>query len=254
MHYSLMLDDIIKNSGLSLRQITRRCADMDYEITPSYISQLKNGKLPPPSEEISIILARVCGEKNPLRLVFQGYLEKAPEIIKKYILKSAAVNRQLLNLNLQNDSQEISDELQEYVNDLDIITSLDLTNKYIESMNNSKQSDFFEEINSLSGAVYKPENENSESSFFFLRDTSMEPLIHMNAHIKIVPTKRELLKNRDVVAFYPQNSKTPLVRRFYEQNNQIILVPENKEHDIFVFYHEDEFNYLGKVISYKINF
>lgn len=48
MSYSEMLSQIIEESELSLRQISKRCADLDLNITPSYISQLKNGKLPPP--------------------------------------------------------------------------------------------------------------------------------------------------------------------------------------------------------------
>lgn len=47
MTYAEMLSDIIKKSELSLRQIAKRCEDLNLKIAPSYISQLKNGKLPP---------------------------------------------------------------------------------------------------------------------------------------------------------------------------------------------------------------
>lgn len=254
MKYAEMLDNIIKKCGLSLRQITKRCIDMNYEITPSYISQLKNGKLPPPSEEISKTLAYVCGEKEPMRLVFQGYLEKAPEMIKEYILKSSSLNKQLLQFLSQEENQQLSENFSDYLNHLDIITSLDLSIKYMNSKNESNITSFLQEMNTLSGAVQKSENENAETSYFFLRDSSMEPLISMNAHITITPTKKELLKSKDVVAFHPNNSKTPLLRRYYEQNNNIILVPENKEYDIFFCKDIEEYNYLGKVISYKMNF
>lgn len=252
MVYAKMLDEIIRKSGLSLRQLTKRCGDLNYEITPSYISQLKNGKLPPPSEDISKALASVCGEKNPMRLVFQGYLEKAPDVIKKYILMSVAVNKQLLKSVSQD--KKVSSEFEEYIDELEVLATLDLSAKLIKSIDESDVNTLISEINSLSGAVHKIEEENSEGSYFFLRDSSMEPLIPMNAHVKITPTRKELLKNRDVVAFYPKDNKAPFVRRYYEQNNSIILVPENKDHDIFCFENIDSFNYLGKVISFKMNF
>lgn len=254
LDYAYMLDDMIKRSGLSLRQLTKRCADLNYEVTPSYISQLKNGKLPPPSEEISKTLAMVCGESNFMKLVFQGYLEKAPEIIRDYILMSATVNRTLLHTLTEEAQFNISDELSEYIKNMDIVYSLDMSTRFVESMNECNLNEFFKEINSMSGAVYQREDEQADSSFFFLRDSSMEPLIAVNAHVKIVKTKKRLLKNRDVVAFYPANSRTPFVRRYFEKNDSIVLVPENKDHDIFIYNDPEEFNYIGKVISYKMNF
>ena len=41
MTYAEMLSDIIKKSELSLRQIAKRCEDLNLKIAPSYISQLK---------------------------------------------------------------------------------------------------------------------------------------------------------------------------------------------------------------------
>ncbi len=252
MVYAKMLDEIIRKSGLSLRQLTKRCGDLNYEITPSYISQLKNGKLPPPSEDISKALAFVCGEKNPMRLVFQGYLEKAPEVIRKYILMSVAVNKHLLKSISQD--KEVGAKFEEYIDELEVLAALDLSAKLIQSINESDVNALIAEINTMSGAVHSIEEENSENAYFFLRDGSMDPLIPMNAHVKITPTRTELLKNRDVVAFYPKDNKSPCIRRYFEQNSSIILVPENKDYDIFCFDDMTNFNYLGKVISFKMNF
>jgi len=251
MDYAVMLDEIIKKSGLSLRQITKRCTELNYEITPSYISQLKNGKLPPPSEEISRTLAQVCGENNPMKLVFQGYMEKAPDIIKNYILMASAANKYLLN-KLSKETANLPEAISEYIDNLDILSALELSANYIGSLQDSNINTFVENIHALSGTVQH--NENSEGSYFFLRDPSMEPLVPMNSHVKITPTKREFLKNRDVVAFYPKGNKVPVIRRYYEQNNNIILVPENKEHEIYFYDNVNDFNYIGKVISYKMNF
>ena len=76
MSYAEMLDEIITESELSLRQISKLCTQFDISITPSYISQLKNGKLPPPSPEVSLALAKVCNSKNQSQLVFSGLYGK----------------------------------------------------------------------------------------------------------------------------------------------------------------------------------
>ena len=51
MSYSEMLSTIIEESELSLRQISKRCADLDLNITPSYISQLKTESSPLPAKK-----------------------------------------------------------------------------------------------------------------------------------------------------------------------------------------------------------
>ena len=82
MTYAEMLSDIIKKSELSLRQIAKRCEDLNLKIAPSYISQLKMENSPP-SEEVSLILAKACGSDRQAHLVFQGYMEKAPAMVKR---------------------------------------------------------------------------------------------------------------------------------------------------------------------------
>ncbi len=96
-----MLDAIITESELSLRQISKLCTQFDISITPSYISQLKNGKLPPPSPEVSLALAKVCNSKNQSQLVFQGYMEKAPEVIREYMLAIFSAEQNHAGITLQ---------------------------------------------------------------------------------------------------------------------------------------------------------
>lgn len=56
--YSLLLSDLIDKSGLSLKEITERSERYGQKITDSYLSKLKNGKMPAPSFKMSIALAR----------------------------------------------------------------------------------------------------------------------------------------------------------------------------------------------------
>ncbi|NEZ94243.1 hypothetical protein EXM69_20475 [Clostridium botulinum] len=77
MTYNELLSSYIKNSGLTLRKISNECEQIGISVDPSYISKLQTGKMPPPSEEISRALARVCGG-DINKLVTLGYIGKAP--------------------------------------------------------------------------------------------------------------------------------------------------------------------------------
>ena len=82
IHYRHLLSHYIKHSGLSLRQIAQRCRERNHSIDPSYISKLQSGHLPPPSAEVSKMLAEVLGA-NAEELIYIGYIEKAPAIIRQ---------------------------------------------------------------------------------------------------------------------------------------------------------------------------
>ena len=131
MNYAGMLSKMIDKSKLSLRQITKRCADLELSITPSYISQLKNGKLPPPSPEVSMILARACDSKEQSKLIFQGYLEKAPDVIKEYMFASSQLNKIMLESLCKSQDVSVSDDAISYLKELDILTTIELSSKYV---------------------------------------------------------------------------------------------------------------------------
>lgn len=67
--YSNLLSDLIDKSGLSLTELSQK-ADEEHgqKITPSYLSKLKNGKMPPPSFKVSIALALALGVEPELLL------------------------------------------------------------------------------------------------------------------------------------------------------------------------------------------
>lgn len=251
MNYAHMLNGIILKSELSLRQVSKRCADLDLSITPSYISQLKNGKLPPPSPEVSLILAEACNSKEASKLVFQGYLEKAPEVIKEYMLASSQLNKVMLEaLYKKQTDGKMAEEAKDYLNQLDILSTIDLSSKYIKDGKIELKSDLVKEITLGSGG---PVRENGEQISMFLGDTSMAPTIPIHSHISIMPTKTELLKNRDIIAFYPYGKRQPILRRLYFEKNNILLLPDDRISEIYILENLDELNYLGKVVSYRID-
>lgn len=253
MTYAKMLDEIITESELSLRQISKLCAQFDITITPSYISQLKNGKLPPPSPEVSLALAKVCGSKNQSQLVFQGYMEKAPDVIKEYMLASSELNRIMLeSLCKADQNSSMSQESLEYLRNLDVLSTLEMSSKYIDPNNRIDPAELIKEITLSSGGVSKIQAQGDMINFF-LGDTSMSPLIPVHSYIYILPTKQELLKERDVIALYPNNRKQATLRRIFFSDNKILLIPEDKTYQIFIVESFEDIDYLGKVVSYKVD-
>ncbi|MBA4541953.1 transcriptional regulator [Thermoactinomyces daqus] len=82
MTYAELLQEYIKNSGMTLERIAEECGKRGVKIHPTYISKLRLGKRPAPSEEISRVLAEVTGG-DAQRLIIKGYIEKIPDDIKE---------------------------------------------------------------------------------------------------------------------------------------------------------------------------
>ena len=253
MSYSEMLSTIIEESELSLRQISKRCADLDLNITPSYISQLKNGKLPPPSEEVSLVLAKACGSKNQAQLVFQGYMEKAPELVKEYMLASSALNKIMVQTLCRADNNgPMSTEFKKHIDSLDVLSTLDLTSKFVNADDASTAKELIREITLASGDAVQADA-NGQMINMFLGDDSMAPIIPNHSYLYILPTKTDLLKNRDILAIYPEGRKIPTLRRLFFVGNQILLIPDNKNHQIYTYESFEDIDYIGKLVSYKVD-
>lgn len=252
MTYAVMLDEIIKKSELSLRQISKRCEDLNLKITPSYISQLKNGKLPPPSEEVSLIIAKACGSDRQAHLVFQGYMEKAPSMIKEYMLASSSLNKVMLESLCKATNKSYTREMDEYIKGLDILAALELSSKYVNIDEKDQRDSLIREICLGSGDAAKADAEGDMINLF-LADSAMSPFIPVHAYIYIMPTKTELLKDRDIIAFYPDNRRVPTLRRLYYVKDKILLIPDDKSHETFFFDDIDEIHYIGKVVSFKVD-
>lgn len=96
MSYAKLLTKYINNSKTSLRKVAQICRDEGFPIDHSYISKLKNAKMPPPSAKTSRALANALNG-NPEELVIQGYIENAPNEVKRIL----ATYANLTNLNIE---------------------------------------------------------------------------------------------------------------------------------------------------------
>ncbi len=250
MNYAEMLDKIIRDSELSLRQIAKRCADLDLSITPSYISQLKNGKLPPPTPEVSMILAKACNSHEESKLIFQGYMEKAPEVIRQYMLASSELNKAMLEaLYKYSNDGKMADSARDYLRSLDALSAIDVSSSYLKDGKIDITTDFVKEITLKSGGAVEDRNMTT----LFLGDASMTPTIPIHSFLQISPTRPDLLKTRDIIAFYPFGKKQAVLRRVYFEKNKILLIPDDRISEIFILEDFQEIDYIGKVASYRVD-
>lgn len=97
MSYTLLLNQLIENSGLTVKEIAEKCKEYGQDITPSYISTLRNNKNNrTPSDDVSIAIAKACNVEKGYEnlLVVEAYIDTAPKEIKAVIelLKEITVN------------------------------------------------------------------------------------------------------------------------------------------------------------------
>jgi repressor LexA len=85
-NYSSLLSNLIDKTGLSLTDIVLRAEKHGQKITTSYLSKLKNGKMPPPSFKISIALA-LSLEIEPQLLLSAGIKDNT-EVNKEELKKA----------------------------------------------------------------------------------------------------------------------------------------------------------------------
>ena len=132
-NYSTLLSELIDRSGLSLTEICNRAEDQGQKITNSYLSKLKNGKMPPPSFKISIALA-LSLEIDPEILLTAGIKDNTEENQKELKKALQELHPELDEMELEKTTSKIIDpqfteEENELINEEDF--SLEsLTNKY----------------------------------------------------------------------------------------------------------------------------
>jgi len=226
MNYGQLLDKAISESGLSLREIEKRCKDLGINITPSYISQLKNGKLPPPRPEITAALVDVLHARDESQLIFQGYFDKAPSVIKEYMGASSQLNRVMLERLCEvKGDDEFTRSAKAFLAEIDILSDMDVP---------------------LDGII----KESPESLVFPMNSEDMEPTLPRRSILSISPTNPSLIKSKDIIVF--KKGINHHIRRIYFTADEILLIPDNKHGELFKIHSFEEIDYIGRVIGYRL--
>lgn len=245
MSYRQLLSQMIEQSGLSLREIARRCNEKGQKIDASYISKLQTGKQITASEEINRTIAEVCGG-NTDQLIWDGYMEKAPSIIRDYVNATLPSLKETMNMVFP------------------LMFPAEQANMLSQHIGNMSPVELIKVVNEQSGPIignisdnYKLTEIDGEKVDIDLRqtigipmmDASMEMLIPCGAIMKLEPING-LPKNGSIIVYKKTNSI--YVRRWYLKGNEIFLMPANSNYEPTIEKLE-ELQILGKVKSYTAN-
>ena len=148
MSYGKLLQKIIADANLTYKEVAEKCTANGKKIDPSYISKLVNGKIISPSDQITKMIAEVCGV-NPNKLIIEGYVDKAPNEIKKFI-DDIRISTQFSHLDSIENNRDI----------------------YERSLENQSIAEFILDFNAANFT-----NNNSVIGGIPFEDDSMEPLI-----------------------------------------------------------------------------
>lgn len=236
MSYDGVLSKMIKSSGLTLKQISENIG-----IDPSYLSKLQSGKQSPASDEVNIAISKTC-KIDPAELLFEGYLDKAPEVIRTFIDKMMQVVRDILNRSLSP------------------ISNTDFIEQNIVRLEGMSPFEFLNMMNNY-GPI--PVSENIELTlddrdFQFLTnpvfgipvpDRSMVPIIPEGTLVNI----DQLYEADDGdIAVVNTPTKKNMVRRILFVDDKIILVPANSSYPKDI-YNNSEVEIVGRVRTMVVN-
>lgn len=234
MSYTQLLNQLIDESKLTAKEIAERCKEYGQEITPSYISALRNDKKNrAPSDDVSIAIAKACNVEKGFEniLVVEAYLDTAPKEIKKLIeiLKDILTNsfisvfenkvttQQRKEIRKQFDNMPMAKFLIAYTSE-EAINSI----KKQTGTLNIESKDIFTDTDITITQKIKPVG-------FPVSDNGMYPIISKGDMVNV--EIREY-KTGDIVLFKKNDKKTDLLARKIVIGNkkQITLIPINNEY------------------------
>ncbi|AUM63545.1 hypothetical protein C0R09_02815 [Brevibacillus laterosporus] len=235
MNYYETLSQLIKESGLTLKEISEKCRELGVKIDPSYISKLQTKKQPPASDEINTALANVCRGDSE-NLLFLAHLERNPENIKKFIERTIYQFKESAKIVLGFQIPE--EQLPNAIEKIDQLPPVFFLNKAIE--------EYPDELENTEKAIEKIVNTIAD---YKMTDRSMEPKIPFNSNLEL--TNGEKLRNGDYILVELEDGCFT-VRRYVSIEDKVVLISENP---LFkpIELNKPELKVIGKVkaINYK---
>ena len=242
MPYYKVLNNVIASTDYTAQQIIDECKKEGLKIDKAYMSKLRNNKVPPPSEEVSRTISKVCNVDERL-LVLEGYIDKAPKEIKeaffsiKYMTTIAALSM-VENYIDENVLKEIETELNKEPLS-DFIISL------IE--NGTKDFEISKDKFNVNSKDDKVTFSLREPIAIPIRDNAMFPTIPANSEIII--NMQQVYDDGDIVAIKRKGDEEITARMImFKDNNQILLVPLNNQFKKETL-SKDEIIILGKIVK-----
>lgn len=232
MAYTQLLNSIIEKSGLTVKDIAEKCVELGVDVTPAYISTLRNDKNNrTPSDKVSRALAEACNCKHKNILVVEAYLQNAPkefnailEMLRGFIITSgmSMIENKLTTQEIKEADEILKTfPMAELICDLSEEKILKTIKKGYGSFN-IKASKQFDEL--------KIRQEVTPIGLP-ITDNGMLPLIKANDLVTIETLSLDEYKTGDIVYCFKNGEKKKAVaRKIIIHNNQITLLPINNEY------------------------
>jgi transcriptional regulator with XRE-family HTH domain len=245
MDYAALLDRLLKNAserGISANNVCKRCTEQGIsDVTPTYLSQIRNRKKEPPSDKVSKALAMALDVHEDL-LIIQAYIDKSPQEFKQLI----------------SELRRISDlTTQEFFSRFPAI-GMDNVIAFHEEMSDAEYLlHFFEQQRKSLEFINKGVHPNNVMQLeieipqipnFDVIDEAMAPLIPKGSKVTISTQPIESIKNDDIVLCLINAELTQTIAKIFFKNKRqrVTLVYNNPAYKSRSF-GIDEISILGKV-------
>jgi SOS-response transcriptional repressor LexA len=276
--FSDLLREAIEESGMTLEQIVEGCKKRGLDIHATYISKLRLGKrLAPPDDQTIRILAEVIGA-DPHRLVFQGYLDRAPDVVREVLgvldekIVSAAIAVHNGHMTRQEFESSVGAILREHIQ-----TTHNASNdvrKYIkERLDGSDAEEESEQLEVvklyIEGTISTTPVERLRRDFEGYDYVAKSVLAGRNGFVlkiqgdgmashniydgdRVVIATADEYGSNDIV--YVRMDDSPIaLAKVKKQNNMCVVIPLNANMEI-VLTTPDRVNVIGKVVEVRRSF
>lgn len=248
MPYTKLLNQLIDNSGLTVKEIAQKCTEDGVKVTPAYISTLRNDtNNRAPSETMSKAIARACGNKNEDILVVEGYIDGAPEAFKSVIefLRESALTVMLGAFANSYSEEEIA-IARKAVEEMPLAGLVMAMSKEKSEM--LKTYGTMNIKSKISDDELKTEVQLKQAVGFDVTDNSMFPTLPKGA--KVTLEMCEKYKDGDILAFVDKDN-TLMYRKvgfIGDARSAVAMFPLSTEYETKV-YNTDEISIIGKVVQ-----
>lgn len=249
MAYTVLLNAIIEESKLTVKEIAERCKNYNVDVTPAYISTLRNDKKNrAPSDKVSRAIAKACEYKDTEALVVEAYLDSAPDIIRKFfsIMKKSVIPTMLGVFENKFTTQQIK-EIETIIDQIPMTQFIsEIANQGIKI--EKMQGAFNTKI--ISNDDIRITQEIKQTLGLPVEDDGMKPLICKGNLIQIESKQLENLKTGDIICYTkPANAKKVYVRKIVlsDSKKQFTLLPMNSEYAPEML-SSDDIMLMGKVV------
>lgn len=252
MPYTTLLNKLIDESGLTVKEIAERCTQDGVKVTPAYISTLRNDENNrTASDTMSKAIAKACGSKNEDVLVIEAYIDNAPQAFKgifDFIKESMMTVLLGMFANSYSDDEiSTARKLIEQMPLAEMVTQMSQSEskiaKAVGTMNITAE---------VTDNELKTTTQLKQAIGFDVKDNSMFPTIPKGG--KVTLEMLEEYNDGDILAFL-DNDKNITYRKagfLNKEHTMVAMFPLSSDFDSKI-YNTDEITILGKVTQVIID-